>query len=337
VSLYILPDIDLTRFHPLLQYMKSDGCNKIKCNCGTLSCYLCGETIEDYSHFCNHKKSGPCECGKSCRLWTNTDEMEELDRHKRREAGRKVLMDAGYTDEKIIQDILMSPPKKNVGATPPPNVAIPNAAVAPRRPPPPRPNFDAEERARGGQINNERDDAIRRERVDEIYAQMNRHIDQMDLQYQVRLRLVALQRRNENKNARAAATPDQRLNPAARFQLGQVALQRPNEGFVVNENAAAAGAANPPLNPAPRFRFGQGFQFGRVALQRPNEGFVVNENAAAAGAANPPLNPAPHYQFGRVALQRPNENATAPVLAAVHRTLNDATRILEQLAARRRS
>jgi hypothetical protein len=267
--------------------------------------------------------------------------MEELDRNKRREAGRKVLMDAGYTDEKIIQDILMSPSKKNAAATTPTNVAIPNAAVAPLSPPPPRPNFDAEERARGGQINDERDDAIRRERVDEIYAHMNRHIDQMDLQNQVRLRLVALQRRNENENARAAATPDQRLNPAVRFQFGQVALQRPNEGFVVNDNAATAGGANPPLNPAPRFRFGQGFQFGRVALQRPNEGFVVNENAEAA---NLPLNPAPHYQFGRVALQRPIENAAAPVLqrpienaAAVDRTVNDATRALEQLAARRRS
>ena len=49
-------------------------------------------------------------CGK-CRLFTSTPAMEKLDRKKRQEAGRKVLVDAGITDEKQILSILASPPK----------------------------------------------------------------------------------------------------------------------------------------------------------------------------------------------------------------------------------
>ena len=92
--------------------MKADGCNKIKCiKCKKLSCYLCGKGIEDYSHFCNHKLNadGKCVCGKTCRLWTSTEKMEAIDRVKRQEAGRKVLMENGYTDENEILSILQSP------------------------------------------------------------------------------------------------------------------------------------------------------------------------------------------------------------------------------------
>lgn len=32
-------------------FIKSDGCNKIKCPCGAEQCYLCGEPIEGYDHF----------------------------------------------------------------------------------------------------------------------------------------------------------------------------------------------------------------------------------------------------------------------------------------------
>ena len=38
--------------------------------------------------------------------------MEQLDRTKRQEAGRKVLAEAGITDEEQIEAILASPPKK---------------------------------------------------------------------------------------------------------------------------------------------------------------------------------------------------------------------------------
>lgn len=32
-------------------FIKSDGCNKIKCPCGALQCYLCGEPVTGYVHF----------------------------------------------------------------------------------------------------------------------------------------------------------------------------------------------------------------------------------------------------------------------------------------------
>lgn len=101
------------------EYVKSDGCNKIRCKCGKLSCYLCGEKIEDYSHFCNHALppgAKTCLCGKTCRLWTSNDAMDQLDRTKRQEAGRKVLVVAGITDEKEILSILASPPKKVISS-----------------------------------------------------------------------------------------------------------------------------------------------------------------------------------------------------------------------------
>jgi len=85
-------------------YLKSDGCNKIRCKCGNLSCYLCGQKIQNYSHFCN--KRG-CACGK-CQLWTSTEAMENIDRAKRQEAGRKVLLEQGITDEEEIAAILSS-------------------------------------------------------------------------------------------------------------------------------------------------------------------------------------------------------------------------------------
>ncbi|KAK1733860.1 E3 ubiquitin-protein ligase, RNF216-like [Skeletonema marinoi] len=85
-------------------YMKSDGCNKIRCKCGKLSCYLCGEKIADYSHFCDKMR---CDCGK-CQLWTSTEEMERIDGEKRQQAGRKVLLEQGITNEEEITAILSS-------------------------------------------------------------------------------------------------------------------------------------------------------------------------------------------------------------------------------------
>jgi len=102
------------------EYIKDDGCNKITCSkpdCKKLSCYLCGDKIDGYSHFCNHKLPAgktTCTCGKPCRLFTSTGDMEKMDRAKRQEAGRKVLADAGIDDEEKIRTILASPPKGNV-------------------------------------------------------------------------------------------------------------------------------------------------------------------------------------------------------------------------------
>ena len=52
--------------------------------------------------------------------------MEQIDRDRRQEAGRKVLTDAGITDEKNIQSILASSPKKQPSIT--------NREAPPRQP-----------------------------------------------------------------------------------------------------------------------------------------------------------------------------------------------------------
>ena len=32
-------------------FVKEDGCNKMKCTCGNLQCYVCSSNVSDYSHF----------------------------------------------------------------------------------------------------------------------------------------------------------------------------------------------------------------------------------------------------------------------------------------------
>ncbi|GMR55071.1 hypothetical protein PMAYCL1PPCAC_25266, partial [Pristionchus mayeri] len=56
--------------------VKADGCNKIPCPCGQLSCYVCKAAIENYKHF----KNGPAdEHNKDkCPLWVDpTKKFEE--------------------------------------------------------------------------------------------------------------------------------------------------------------------------------------------------------------------------------------------------------------------
>lgn len=48
--------------------VKADGCNKIACPCGQLSCYVCKAAIENYKHF----KNGPAEEKlDKCPLWVD--------------------------------------------------------------------------------------------------------------------------------------------------------------------------------------------------------------------------------------------------------------------------
>ena len=53
--------------------MKSDGCNKIRCACGTFMCYLCQKSIQNYSHFCQTPHCTHGSCG-ICPLYTKAEE-----------------------------------------------------------------------------------------------------------------------------------------------------------------------------------------------------------------------------------------------------------------------
>lgn len=33
------------------QFYKEEGCNKMRCNCGALMCYLCDKPVKGYDHF----------------------------------------------------------------------------------------------------------------------------------------------------------------------------------------------------------------------------------------------------------------------------------------------
>jgi len=65
-----------------LQFVKEDGCNKMKCRCGAQQCYLCRRPVEDYSHFCEcgwNGLSGRCPtCFKSCPLWGDPEERDTI-------------------------------------------------------------------------------------------------------------------------------------------------------------------------------------------------------------------------------------------------------------------
>ena len=117
--------------------------NKMKCTCGALSCYLCGERIKDYSHFWAHNRK-PCNCGKPCELFTSTENMEKLDRNRRRAVGRKPLQEEGMAEADIMQVLASPPPKKptpRVGAANGGRAALPAQAARrdPLRAVPPQP------------------------------------------------------------------------------------------------------------------------------------------------------------------------------------------------------
>jgi TRIAD3 protein (E3 ubiquitin-protein ligase RNF216) len=33
------------------EFLKEDGCNKMKCPCGNSQCYICSKNVDDYGHF----------------------------------------------------------------------------------------------------------------------------------------------------------------------------------------------------------------------------------------------------------------------------------------------
>jgi TRIAD3 protein (E3 ubiquitin-protein ligase RNF216) len=64
-------------------FIKSDGCNKIRCGCGAFVCYVCRAKIKDYSHFCQTPHCEHQTCRK-CPLYTKSEEDDE---RAMREAG----------------------------------------------------------------------------------------------------------------------------------------------------------------------------------------------------------------------------------------------------------
>lgn len=63
--------------------LKSDGCNKLMCKCGTAICYICRMNItkSGYNHFCNHfrENAGPCNQCNRCDLWKSPSDLKAID------------------------------------------------------------------------------------------------------------------------------------------------------------------------------------------------------------------------------------------------------------------
>ncbi|GMI05153.1 hypothetical protein TrLO_g2270 [Triparma laevis f. longispina] len=72
------------------RFFKTEGCNKMSCSCGGLSCYCCREKLErtvGYKHFCQVSNCDHSTCGR-CPLFS--DSVED-DRRAMREAGLKAM------------------------------------------------------------------------------------------------------------------------------------------------------------------------------------------------------------------------------------------------------
>eukprot|EP00986_Skeletonema_menzelii_P004118 scaffold1366_cov155-Skeletonema_menzelii.AAC.26 len=269
-------------------YLKSDGCNKIRCKCGNLSCYLCGQKIQNYSHFCN--KRG-CACGK-CQLWTSTEAMENIDRAKRQEAGRKVLLEQGITDEEEIAAILSSLDE---------DAAVHRGGAGNQR---------AAAAAAAPQNQNVRMDAP-------AVGGLNEHLRRLN-------DLLGLNIPPIQGFAFGAATPPRRPVPAPqvaeagnppRFAFGAAA---PNPRDVVPNPPVAAARGNPPQ---------QGFAFGAAepappqrAAPAPQVAEAGNPPRFAFGANTPvaaamPNPPQQGFAFGAAEPAPPQRAAPAPQVA----------------------
>jgi E3 ubiquitin-protein ligase RNF216 len=75
-------------------YIKTDGCNKICCTrCSTLQCYVCRETVKDYSHFDDSRHGRNGRPGQ-CPLFDSTDVRHKNEAQEAEKTAReKVLQD----------------------------------------------------------------------------------------------------------------------------------------------------------------------------------------------------------------------------------------------------
>ena len=77
------------------EFLKEDGCNKMKCPCGNSQCYICSKNVEDYGHF-----------DLECPLYESNEDAETRLKLAvgvaQRQAVRKVLKARGDISKKDI-------------------------------------------------------------------------------------------------------------------------------------------------------------------------------------------------------------------------------------------
>ncbi|XP_066988324.1 LOW QUALITY PROTEIN: uncharacterized protein [Macrobrachium rosenbergii] len=66
------------------RFIKADGCNKMRCACGAMMCYICKKAIKGYDHF----EDNPVPINKNkCPLWSNS---EKIHAEEVRDAAKKL-------------------------------------------------------------------------------------------------------------------------------------------------------------------------------------------------------------------------------------------------------
>ncbi|XP_063605368.1 E3 ubiquitin-protein ligase RNF216-like isoform X2 [Penaeus indicus] len=80
------------------RFIKSDGCNKMTCSCGTIMCYICRKPVENYDHF-NYDPDVD-EDPKKCPLWTDSDAIHQTEVRKAAEAVKRTM----NLGEKLLND-----------------------------------------------------------------------------------------------------------------------------------------------------------------------------------------------------------------------------------------
>src|SRR5271169_4419737 len=58
-----------------LRFLKTDGCNKMKCRCGNMQCFVCSKNVDGYDHFSDGKRGSKVGCPMYC----DADKLLEKD------------------------------------------------------------------------------------------------------------------------------------------------------------------------------------------------------------------------------------------------------------------
>ncbi|CAN9505829.1 unnamed protein product [Ophioblennius macclurei] len=129
--------------------VKSEGCNRMSCRCGSYMCYLCREPITGYNHFCQHARSpgAPCRHCRKCSLWTDPTQdderiIQEIQKEGEAELNKKCADNSGKRvgppPEPItnIKRPRVGPPPENLANPNPPAHPHPQAVQAPLFVPP---------------------------------------------------------------------------------------------------------------------------------------------------------------------------------------------------------
>jgi len=116
-------------------FLKESGCNRIKCDCGNLQCYVCGVNVADYSHFVN---SGN---GKICPLYGELHLEKQVAEAQERTVRELLENRADLEDDDIRVDKAVVTCMNNMNheaLTPPQNIAMANGLYPWLRLPPVR-------------------------------------------------------------------------------------------------------------------------------------------------------------------------------------------------------